>query len=158
MNILMKEIVIQGHVVRNQVERRLILSRLEEELVMYLVVSDAEREERLEDTAKKRAAWRKRFPRMELERLSKRMKLLSIVDYDEFMEVVMVARDGSLDLDGDVTMMDESVRKPTFAVKSRRRFRGRLLKVTGRVKEWGVVTEMTEPSDTTTVVTQAGQV
>ena len=70
----------------------------------------------------------------------------------------MVAMDGSLDLDGDVTMMDESVRKPTFAVKSRRRFRSRLLKVPGRVKEWGVVMEMTEPGETTTVVTQAGQV
>ena len=109
---------------------------------MQLVVSYAEREEWLEDTAKKRAAWRKKFARMESERLSTRMELLSIVDYEEFMEVDIVARDVSLDLDVDVIMMDDSVRKPTFAVKSMRRSRRRMLKVTGRVKELGLVMEM----------------
>ena len=107
---------------------------------MQLVVSYAEREERLEDTAKRRAAWKKKFARMESERLSNRMELLSIVDYEEFMEVDMVARDVSLDL--DVIMMDDSVRKPSFAVKSMRRSRRRMLKVTGRVKELGLVMEM----------------
>ena len=58
------------------------------------------------------------------------------------MEVDMVARDVSLDLDGDVIMMDDSVRKPTFAVKSMRRSRRRMLKFTGRVKELGLVMEM----------------
>ena len=118
---------------------------------MQLVVSYAEREEWLEDTAKKRA-------KMESERLSMRMELLSIVDYDDFMAVDMVARDVPLDQDGDVTIRDETVRKPTFAVKSRTRFRSRMLKVTGRVKELGVVMKMTEPGETTTIVTQAGQV
>ena len=82
------------------------------------------------------------------------MELPSIVDYDKFMEVDMVAKEISLDLDGGVSMGDQSVRKPTFAVKSR----SRMLKVTGRVKELGVVMKMTEPGETTTIVTQAGQV
>ena len=37
---------------------------------MQLVVSYAEREEWLEDTAKKRSAWKKKFARMESEKLS----------------------------------------------------------------------------------------
>ena len=64
-----------------------------------------------------------------------RMELLSIVEYDEFKEVDMVAREVSLDPDGNVTMRVETVRAPSFAVKSGRRFRSRMLKVTGRVKE-----------------------
>ena len=52
----------------NQIERRMKAKRLEEELILKLVVSDADREERL------RAAWRKRFAWMESERLTIRMK------------------------------------------------------------------------------------
>ena len=102
------------------------------------MVSDAEREERLRDTVRKRAAWKKRFAWIESERLSTRMKRLAIGDYGKYME----ARDVSLDLDGDVSMKDESVRKPTFADRSRRRFRSRMLRVTGRVKEFGLIMEM----------------
>ena len=84
---------------------------------------------------------------METERLSQKMDLLSIVDWDEFMEVDRVPRDVSLDVDGDAIMVDYSARKPTFAVKSRRKFRSRVLQVTGMAKELGLVMEMTEPEE-----------
>ena len=45
---------------------------------------------------------------METERLSQKMDLLSIVDWDEFMEVDRVPRDVSLDVDGDAIMVDYS--------------------------------------------------
>ena len=64
---------------------------------------------------------------METERLSQKMGLLSIVDWDEFMEVDRVPKDVSPDVDGDAIMVDYSARKPTFAVKSRRKFRNRML-------------------------------
>ena len=79
-NILVKEIVNQGQSVRNQVEQRLKSNRLEEELILKLVVLDAEREERLRDTVRKRAAWKKRFAWIESERLSTRMERLAIED------------------------------------------------------------------------------
>ena len=60
----------------------------------------------------------------------------------------MEARDVYLDLDGDVTMKDESVRKPTFADRSRRRFRSRMLMLTVRVKGLGLIIEMMGPGKT----------
>ena len=58
MKTLVQEIIDQSQVIRDQVEQRLRKSRLEEEQVLRLVVADAAREERLEDMARKRAAWR----------------------------------------------------------------------------------------------------
>ena len=44
-------------------------------------------------------------------------------------------------------MKDESVRKPAFADRSRRRFRSRMLRLTVRVKGLGLIMEMMEPGN-----------
>ena len=86
------------------------------------------------------------------------MSLLLVVDWDEVMEVDRVFRDVTLDVDGDAIMMDYSARKPTFAVKSLKRFRSRMLHVTGMVKELGLVMEMPEPWQTASNATTVCQV
>ena len=100
-------------------------------------MADAIREERLEDLARKQDAWRQRFARLEADKLSLKMSMLSVVDWSEVMEVDTVDRDVTKDRDGDTIMMDKSARKPTFAVKSRRRFQSRMLRVKGMVEELG---------------------
>ena len=74
---------------------------------------------------------------METERVTRGLSLLSVVDWDEVMEVDRVSRDVTLDWEGDVIMVDYSARTPVFAVKSRRRFRSKMLQVTGSVNELG---------------------
>ena len=86
------------------------------------------------------------------------MGLLSIVEWDRFMDVDRMPKVVSLDVDGDAIMVDYSARKPTFAVKSRRKLRSRMLQVTGMVKELGLVMEMTEPGETAKIATKEYQV
>ena len=43
------------------VERKLRNSRLKEEQILKMVIAEVARDERLEDRARKRAAWLKRF-------------------------------------------------------------------------------------------------
>ena len=52
-----------------------------------------------------------------------------MIDCEECMEVDVPTRDVSLDVDGDTIMTDTSGRKPNFAVKSKRKFRGRMERV-----------------------------
>ena len=63
------------------------------------------------------------------------------------MEVDVLTRDVTLDVDGDGIMTDQSGRNPTFAIKSRKKFRSRMLKVTIKVKELGWLREMAEGDD-----------
>ena len=123
-----------------------------------MAVADARREERLEDMARKQDAWRQQFARLEADKLSLKMSMLSVMDWSEVMEVDTVDRDVTKDVDGDTIMMDYSARKPAFAVKSMKRFRSRMLRVTGRVKELGLVMEMTEPRETASNATTVCQV
>jgi hypothetical protein len=158
MNVIVKEIINLGQVTRDQVEQKLRKNRLEDERIIRLVVADASREERLEDMARKQDAWRQRFARLEADKLSLKMSMLSVVDWSEVMEVDIVDRDVTKDVDGDTIMMDKSARKPTFAVKSRRRFQSRILRVTGRVDELGLVMEVAEPGETASIATTVGMV
>ena len=129
MNIMVKGIIDQGQVIRDQVEQKLRKSRLEDEQVLRLVVADAVSEERFDDMARKQAALRQQFARMEADRLSQKMSMLSVMDWSEVMEVDCVARDVTKVVDGDTIMKDCSARKPSFAVKRRKRFKSRMLRV-----------------------------
>ena len=65
LNNIIIEIIDQGQEVRDLVERRLRNDRLKEVQILKMVIADVARDERLEDRARKRAAWLKRFYRME---------------------------------------------------------------------------------------------
>ena len=147
LNILLKDIISRGQVARDIVEQRLRYHRMEDEQVLRMVVADAEKDDRLEAMAKRKAAWRKRFDQLETERVTGKMSLLSVVDWEEVMEVDRVSRDVTMDREGDVIMVDYSARTPVFGGKSRKRFRSRILQVTGRVKELGLIMEISEPGE-----------
>ena len=81
LNIMILEIINQGQEIRDQVERRLRMSRLKEEQILRLVVANVARDERLEDMARKRAALRKRFCRIETDKMTDKMSLLLVADW-----------------------------------------------------------------------------
>ena len=58
-----------------------------------------------------------------------------------------MSRDVTLDREGDVIMVNYSAQTPVFAVRSRKKFRTRLLQVTGCVKELGLILEIPEPGE-----------
>ena len=57
MNILVKEIISQGQMVRDIVEQRLREHRMEDEQMLRMVVADTEKEDRLEAMARMKASW-----------------------------------------------------------------------------------------------------
>ena len=111
LNNIIKEIIDQGQDIRNIVGRRLRNDRLKEEQIMKMMIADVAREERLEDRARKIAARLERFYRMEVDEMTTKMGMLSVMDWEESMEVDVLTRDVTLDLDGDTIMTYQSGRK-----------------------------------------------
>ena len=104
LNNIILEIVNYGQEVRNKVERRLRNDRLKEEQIMKVMLAEIARDERLEEKAKKRAAWLDNFYKMEAAEMTAKMGMLTVVDWEESMEVDRPIRDVTLDMDGDTIM------------------------------------------------------
>ena len=81
------------------------------------MIAEVAREDRLEDRARKRSAWLERHYRMKGDVITNRMGMLTVLDWDESMEVDLLTRDGTLDVDWDTIMTDQSGRKSNFAKK-----------------------------------------
>ena len=102
---------------------------------MQMMIAEVARDDMWEERARKRLTWLDRHYRMEAE---------------ESMEVDVLTRDVTLDVDGDTIMTDQSGRKSNFVIKSKKKFRSRMLEVTDMVKELGWLREMDEPLEITT--------
>ena len=133
LNNIILEIVNYGQEVRDRVERRLRNERLKEELSMKMMLAEIDREERLQEKARKKAAWLAMYYKKESAEMTTMMGMLTVMDWEESMEVDRPVRDVTLDVDGDTIMTDKSSRKSNFAWKSKNRFRSRTMKVTGTV-------------------------
>jgi hypothetical protein len=118
---LILEITNYGSEVRDKVERGLRKGRLEEELSMKkkMMLAEMDREERLREKAKKKAAWLEMYYMKESAKMTTMMGMLTVVDWEESMEVDRPVRDMTVDVDGDTIMTDKSGRKSYFAYKSK---------------------------------------
>ena len=101
MNIIITEILSHGQEVRDKVERRLRSARMQEEHIMKVMIADVARDERLGERAGKRLAWLEKNYRMVAE-------VMTVLDWEDSMEVDMLTRDVTKDVDGDTIMTDKS--------------------------------------------------
>ena len=65
---------------------------------MQMMVKEIARYDRLEEKARKRSAWLEKHYRMEANVMTTRMGMLTIIDWEESMEVDVPTRDVSLDV------------------------------------------------------------
>ena len=112
---------------------------MQEEHIMQMMIAEVARDDRLEERARKRSAWLDRQYRMEADVMTTRMGMLTVLDWEESMEVDVLTRDVTKDVEEDTIMMDKSARKPNFALKSKRKFKGRMKRVWNIVMKLGVV-------------------
>ena len=111
LNNIILEIVNYGQEARNKIERRLRNDRLKEEQIMKVMLAEIARDERLDEKAKKRAAWLDNYYKKEAAEMITKVGMLMVVDCEESMEVDRPVRDVTLDVDGDTIMTDMSGRK-----------------------------------------------
>ena len=76
LNNIILEIVNYGQEVRNKVDRILRNDRLKEEQIMKVMLAEIARDERLDEKAKKRAAWLDKYYKMEAAEMTTTMGML----------------------------------------------------------------------------------